>query len=220
MNKKFKPLAFKEKTEEEMIAASNLFLEQMKKRRTVRNFSNRSVPEEVINNAILTAGTAPNGANLQPWHFVVITDPVIKKEIRRAAEKEEQEFYNNRASDEWLQTLKPFATDKNKPFLEKAPCLIAVFMKNHILDEQGKKHKTYYPVESVGIATGMLITALHFSGLATLTHTPSPMRFLNKILLRPDFERPFLIVVTGYPDDNAEVPEISKFNLEQITTFK
>jgi iodotyrosine deiodinase len=219
VEKKFEKLEFTEKSETGMIADSKSFYDLIKTRRTVRDFSNRTIPEEVIKNAILSAGTAPNGANLQPWHFVVVSDPKIKHEIRVAAEKEEKEFYQQRASDEWLNALRPFATDENKPFLEEAPNLIAVFMKNSIFDDQGKTHKTYYPVESVGIATGMLISALHFAGLATLTHTPSPMRFLNKILQRPDSERPFLIVVTGYPHENAQVPEINKNPLEKISTF-
>jgi nitroreductase len=202
-----------------MIAASRSFYLDVKRRRTVREFSDRSVPDEVIKNAILAAGTAPSGANQQPWHFVVVSNPETKREIREAAEKEERAFYQGRASDEWLRALQPLGTDEKKPFLEIAPCLIVVFLKITTADEKGIEHKNYYTTESVGIATGILITALHLSGLVTLTHTPSPMGFLNKILGRPDSERPFLIVVTGYPSSNALVPTISKYQLNQIATF-
>jgi len=218
-DRKFEPLKFTEKRTDEMIAASRSFYLDVKRRRTVREFSDRSVPDEVIKNAILAAGTAPSGANKQPWHFVVVSNPETKREIREAAEKEERAFYQGRASDEWLRALQPLGTDENKPFLEIAPCLIVVFLKKTTADEKGIEHKNYYTTESVGIATGILITALHLSGLVTLTHTPSPMRFLNKILGRPDSERPFLIVVTGYPSSNALVPTISKYQLNQIATF-
>lgn len=216
---KFKALDFREKSVEEMIQASSSFYQEIKHRRTVREFSDRPVPEEIIRNAISAAGTAPSGANMQPWHFVVVSDPETKKEIRAAAEEEEKEFYQSRATDEWLQALAPLGTDANKPFLEIAPYLIVVFLKKFTINDDGTKHKNYYTNESVGIATGVLITALHLSGLATLTHTPSPMRFLNKILDRPDHERPYLILVTGYPSPNAQVPVISKHQLDQITTF-
>jgi len=218
-DRKFEPLKFTEKRTDEMIAASRSFYLDVKRRRTVREFSDRSVPDEVIKNAILAAGTAPSGANQQPWHFVVVSNPETKREIREAAEKEERAFYQGRASDEWLRALQPLGTDENKPFLEIAPCLIVVFLKKTTADEKGIEHKNYYTTESVGIATGILITALHLSGLVTLTHTPSPMGFLNKILGRPDSERPFLIVVTGYPSSNALVPTISKYQLNQIATF-
>jgi nitroreductase len=218
-DRKFEPLKFTEKRTDEMIAASRSFYLDVKRRRTVREFSDRSVPDEVIKNAILAAGTAPSGANQQPWHFVVVSNPETKREIREAAEKEERAFYQGRASDEWLRALQPLGTDEKKPFLEIAPCLIVVFLKITTADEKGIEHKNYYTTESVGIATGILITALHLSGLVTLTHTPSPMRFLNKILGRPDSERPFLIVVTGYPSSNALVPTISKYQLNQIATF-
>lgn len=216
---KFEPLKFEEKNVEEMIATSQIFYQEVKQRRTVRDFSDRPVPEEVIKNAILAAGTAPNGANMQPWHFVVVTNPETKKEIREAAEIEEKTFYQDRAPEEWLKALEPFGTDEIKPFLEFSPCLIVIFLKKTTIDEKGVEYKNYYTTESVGIATGMLITALHLSGLATLTHTPSPMQFLNQILGRPDNERPFLIVVTGYPSDTAQVPVISKYRLDQISTF-
>ena len=218
-DRKFEPLKFTEKRTDEMIVASRSFYLDVKRRRTVREFSDRSVPDEVIKNAILAAGTAPSGANQQPWHFVVVSNPETKREIREAAEKEERAFYQRRAPDEWLRALQPLGTDENKPFLEIAPCLIVVFLKKTTADEKGIEHKNYYTTESVGIATGILITTLHLSGLVTLTHTPSPMRFLNKILGRPDSERPFLIVVTGYPSSNALVPTISKYQLNQIATF-
>ncbi len=218
-DRKFEPLKFTEKRTDEMIAASRSFYLEVKRRRTVREFSDRSVPDEVIKNAILAAGTAPSGANQQPWHFVVVSNPETKREIREAAEKEERAFYQGRAPDEWLRALQPLGTDENKPFLEIAPCLIVVFLKKTTADEKGIEHKNYYTTESVGIATGILITALHLSGLVTLTHTPSPMGFLNKILGRPDSERPFLILVTGYPSSNASIPTISKYQLNQIATF-
>jgi iodotyrosine deiodinase len=216
---KFEPLEFAEKPTEEMIAAGRNFYLEMKKRRSVRDFSDRPVPEEVIRNAIAAAGTSPSGANQQPWHFVVVSNPKIKREIREAAEIEERAFYQERAPDEWLEALLTLGTDEHKPFLEIAPYLIVIFLKKTTIDKNGFTHKNYYPTESVGIATGMLITALHLSGLATLTHTPSPMKFLNKILGRPDNERPFLILVTGYPSEDAKVPTISKYFLDEITTF-
>jgi len=215
----FERLIFAEKPPEEMIVTGRKFYLDMKKRRSVRDFSDRPVPEEVIVNAILAAGTSPSGANQQPWHFVVVSDPKTKREIREAAEVEERTFYHGRAPDEWLSALQPLGTDENKPFLEIAPYLIVIFLKKNTVDENGITHKNYYPTESVGIATGILITALHLSGLATLTHTPSPMKFLNKILGRPDSERPFLILVTGYPGSEAEVPTISKYSLERIASF-
>jgi len=216
---KFEALNFSELSSEDMVAASRNFYLDMKRRRTVREFSDRTVPEEVIENAISAAGTAPSGANQQPWHFAVVSDPKTKQAIRDAAEMEERAFYQGRAPDEWLKALRKLGTDENKQFLETAPFLIAVFLKKTSVDEQGRVLKNYYTAESVGIATGILITALHLSGLGTLTHTPSPMKFLNKILKRPDSERPFLIVVTGYPSSNARVPMISKFELNQISTF-
>ena len=217
---KFEPLKYQEKSLDEMIAISESFYMDVKKRRTVREFSDRLIPEKVIRNALLAAATSPSGANMQPWHFVVVANPEIKKEIRKAAEKEEKTFYQGRAPEEWLRALQPLGTDENKPFLEIAPCLIVVFLKKVTVDEEGREHKNYYINESVGIATGILITALHLSGLATLTHTPSPMKFLNKILERPDTERPFLILVTGYPSRNAKVPVISKYQFDQIASFE
>jgi nitroreductase len=215
----FEPLEFTTYSSDEMIRRSRSFYETIKRRRTVREFSGRTVPREVIENALRAAGTAPSGANSQPWQFVVVSDPETKREIRVAAEAEEREFYERRASEEWLEALEPWGTDDQKPFLEDAPCLIVVFLKKFNVDDQGNRRKTYYPIESVGIATGMLITALHMSGLATLTHTPSPMKFLNEILDRPDYERPFVILVTGYPSDSATVPVLGKQPLDRIATF-
>lgn len=205
--------------EEEMKARAEAFYETMKRRRTVREFSQRPLPREVIEQCLLTAGTAPNGANLQPWHFVVVSDPAIKREIRIAAEAEEQEFYNGRAPDEWLSALAPLGTDAHKPFLETAPYLIAIFAQSFGLTEDGRKIKHYYVQESVGIATGLLITAIHHAGLVSLTHTPSPMNFLNKILHRPAHERPYLLLVVGYPAEDVTVPNIHKKSLAEIATF-
>jgi len=216
---KFEALNFTELSSEDMVTVSRNFYLDMKRRRTVREFSDRPVPEEVIRNAISAAGTAPSGANQQPWHFAVVSNPETKGAIRDAAEMEERAFYQGRAPDEWLKALRKLGTDENKQFLETAPFLIAVFLKKTSVDEQGRVLKNYFTAESVGIAIGILMTALHLSGLGTLTHTPSPMKFLNKILKRPESERPFLIVVTGYPSSNARVPMISKFELNQISTF-
>lgn len=177
------------------------------------------VPRDIIENCLLAAGTAPNGANLQPWHFVVISDPAIKKEIREKAEKEEQAFYSGKAPEEWLEALAPLGTDAHKPFLEIAPYLIVVFAQSYGKTAENQKIKHYYVQESVGIATGFLIAALHHAGLVTLTHTPSPMGFLNEICGRPAWERPFLILVTGYPAENVQVPNISKKPLAEIATF-
>lgn len=192
----------------------------MKKRRTVRTFSPRAVPESVIANAISVAGSAPSGANMQPWHFVAISNNEVKLEIRKAAEIEERELYEHRASKEWLKALEPMGTNAEKPFLQTAPWLIAVFAQKHTLDKDGNKHKHYYTPESVGIATGFLIAALHHAGLATLTHTPSPMGFLRKILDRPQHEKPFLLLVTGYPADGATVPDIEKKSAEKLLSWK
>ena len=194
-SKNFMPLDFSKQDEESMEQGSQDFYQLMSWRRTVRDFSGQKIPQVVLENALLAAGTAPSGANMQPWHFVVVQDAAVKKQIREAAEVEEQKLYEHRASDEWLQAIAPLGTDANKPFLEKAPVLIAIFLKKFTVDKSGKKHKTYFTAESVGIATGLLITALHQAGLATLTHTPSPMKFLSKILKRPDYERPFLLLV-------------------------
>jgi iodotyrosine deiodinase len=193
--------------------------EEMKRRRTVREFSAEPVPESVIEDCLRTAGTAPSGANLQPWHFAVVRSPEIKYQIRVAAEAEEREFYAHRAPPEWLEALAPLGTDANKPFLETAPCLIVIFAKAYEWLPDGRKVKNYYVSESVGIATGFLIQAFHHAGLATLTHTPSPMSFLNEILNRPSNERPSILLVVGFPADAAKVPKITKKTLEQISSF-
>lgn len=195
------------------------FYEDMKRRRTVRDFADQPVPREIIEHCLLAAGSAPNGANQQPWHFVVVSDPLLKRQIREAAEAEEREFYERRATAEWLEALSPLGTDASKPFLEKAPYLIVVFALSYGIAENGRKIKHYYVQESVGIATGLLITAVHNAGLVSLTHTPSPMRFLNEILGRPQNERPFLILVVGHPAKDAQVPVIGKKSLREIATF-
>ncbi|NBC66956.1 MAG: nitroreductase family protein [Bacteroidetes bacterium] len=216
----FIPLpGYREYPTDEMKKRAADFYEEIKRRRTIRDFSDRAVPVEVIENAIKAAGTAPNGANLQPWHFVVVSDPDVKKKIRAEAEKAEKEFYNEKAPKEWLEVLEPLGTDEHKPYLETAPYLIVIFSKNYGVTENGEKIQHYYVKESVGIATGMLITALHHSGLATLTHTPNPMKFLNDILDRPSNERAYLILVTGYPAEDARVPDITKKSLKEIATF-
>lgn len=195
------------------------FYAEMRRRRTVRDFSDRPVPREIIEHCLLTAGTAPSGANFQPWHFVVVSDPAVKRQIRAAAEAEEREFYHNRAPEEWLEALAPLGTDEYKPFLETAPYLIVIFAQNYGLAADGRKIKHYYVSESVGIATGLLITAVHQAGLVSLTHTPSPMNFLGEILQRPPNERAFLILVVGYPAEDAQVPVISKKDLSEFVTF-
>jgi nitroreductase len=216
----FAPLEFSRLPADEMLQASEDFLHQIKSRRTVREFSDQPVSELIIRNAIQAAGSAPSGANMQPWHFVVVANPELKSRIRVAAEQEEKELYEHRASDEWLKALEPLGTDEHKPFLETAPWLITVFLKKFSFDEQGKRYKNYYTAESVGIACGFLLAALHWAGLATLTHTPSPMKFLNGVLERPSTERAYMLIVTGYPAENATVPVISKEPLETISTFK
>lgn len=203
-----------------MRAAARAFLETMRRRRTVRDFSDRPVPRDVIESCLLAAGTAPNGANRQPWRFVVVGDPAIKARIRAEAEIEERAFYSGRAPKEWLQALERLGTDERKPFLERAPWLIVILAESYELAPDGSKLKNYYVSESVGIATGILVTALHHAGLATLTHTPSPMKFLNGLLGRPENERPFLILVVGYPDEGATVPVITKKPIEDIAIFK
>lgn len=201
---------YHEYPEADMFRRASEFREEMERRRTVRMFSERPVPRALIETCLQAAVTAPSGANMQPWHFVAISDPVVKHRIRLAAEREEREFYAHRASQEWLQILAPLGTDARKPFLEIAPWLLAVFVQKYGKPVGGRKVRHYYPVESTGLATGMLLTALHHAGLATLTHTPSPMRFLNKILDRPTNERPFLLLVAGYPAENARVPDIRR----------
>ena len=215
----FQPLDFVEYPLEEMKARASALRQEMQRRRTVRHFSDRPIPRAIIEECLLAAGTAPNGANLQPWHFVVISDSKVKHEIRLAAEQEEAEFYNRRAPQEWLDALAPLGTDEHKPFLETAPYLIAIFGRNHSELPDGRRVKNYYVNESVGIATGFLIAALHHAGLVALTHTPSPMGFLNAILNRPSDEKPFLLLVTGFPAEDAQVPVITKKRLAEIVTF-
>ena len=210
---------YREYPEDEMRARVQAFYEDIDRRRTVREFSDRPVPRDIIETALKAANTAPSGANLQPWHFAVVSGPETKKKIREAAEIEEREFYEHRASEEWLAALEPLGTDEHKPFLETAPYLIAVFLQKFGELEDGRKVKHYYPAESTGLATGMLITALHQAGLATLTHTPSPMKFLNEILGRPKSERPFLLLVVGYPADDARVPDITRKEIDEYTSF-
>ncbi len=213
------PLDFREYPPAEMARRSSEFLDEMRRRRTVRDFSDRPVPRSLIEDCLRAAGTAPSGANQQPWHFVVVTNPEIKRRIREAAEIEERDFYNERAPADWLEAIAPLGTDAQKPFLETAPYLIVIFGLSYGIDEDRKRVKHYYVNESVGIATGILITALHHAGLATLTHTPSPMKFLNTILNRPRNERPFLILVVGYPAERAKVPLIHKKPIEKFVTF-
>ncbi len=216
----FIPLtSYREYPVAEMSQRAADFYANADRRRTVRGFSDRSVPLDIIENCIRTAGTAPSGAHLQPWRFVVVSDAAIKHRVRIDAEREEHEFYTHRAPPEWLQALASLGTDENKAFLEIAPYLIVVFAESFGLTADGQKVKHYYAQESVGIATGFLIAALHHAGLATLTHTPSPMGFLNEILGRPANERPFLNLVVGYPADGVEVPAIRRKSLEEIAVF-
>lgn len=215
----FEALEFRKYEPEDMVERSRTFLGELRRRRTVRHFSSREVPREVIENCLAAAGTAPSGANQQPWHFVVVSDPETKGRIRRAAEVEERAFYDGRASQEWLEALEHLGTDPNKPFLQEAPFLIVVFQQRRGVLPDGRSHKHYYTTESTGLATGMLILALHNAGLASLTHTPSPMGFLNRVLARPNTERPFLILVVGYPAADAMVPKVMKKTLDEIATF-
>lgn len=213
---KFVPLNFQRlENELEQMKCAGEFYENLNRRRTVRDFSDENVPFEIIEKAILTAGTAPSGANLQPWRFVVIKDAVVKQKIREAAEKEEFESYHGRMSEKWLKRLAPLGTDEHKSFLETAPYLIVVFRINSI-EENGETEPTYYSQESVGIAVGMLLAALHNAGLATLTHTPSPMKFLQTILNRPKNEIPFVLIPVGYPAADAKVPDIKRKPLDEI----
>jgi len=216
----FEPLQFSGLDEAEMKQRAFDFYQQIKRRRTVREFSDKPVPRDIIENAIRAAGTAPSGANMQPWHFVAISNAGLKSRIREAAEVEEKELYSHRAGDEWLKALEPLGTNEHKPFIETAPWLIAVFLKKFTINAEGKQLKNYYTAESVGIACGFLLAALHYSGLVTLTHTPSPMGFLAEVLERPKHERAFMLIVTGYPAADAKVPVISKRPLDEIATFK
>ncbi|MGE0439294.1 MAG: nitroreductase family protein [Gemmatimonadales bacterium] len=205
---------------EDMLARARAFRDEMRRRRTVRMFSDRPVPRAVIDACLETAGSAPSGANLQPWHFEVVTDASIKRQIREAAEAEEREFYGGRAPKEWLEALAPLGTDDQKPYLETAPYLIAVFAERYGLQPGGGRTAHYYVSESVGLATGFLIAALHHAGLATLTHTPSPMGFLSEILGRPASEKPFLLLVAGYPAPDAQVPDIGKKDLGEFVSYR
>lgn len=206
--------------EGEQLDRSRGFHDLLQGRRTVREFSNRPVAREVIEWCIRTAGTAPSGAHKQPWHFAAVSDPDIKRAIREGAEAEERAFYGGKAGEEWLDALRPFGTDAEKPFLETAPWLIAIFARNYDLDNQGGRSKNYYVSESVGIATGILITALHQCGLSTLTHTPSPMGFLNEALGRPSHERAVILLVVGYPSPDARVPDLERKSIEEIASFR
>jgi len=202
-----------------MLQRAREFQAELARRRTVRQFSDRPVPRQLIETCLLAAGTAPSGANLQPWHFVVVGDAARKRSIREAAEREEHDFYHHRAPPEWLEALAPLGTDEHKPYLEAAPWLIAIFGERYGVNARGEKFSHYYVQESVGIAAGFLIAALHHAGLVTLTHTPSPMGFLNDVLGRPAHEKPFLLLVVGYPAADAVVPDISKKGLHAIATF-
>jgi len=216
----FLPLStYQELPTAEMLAHARSFRDTMLRRRSVRQFSSRAVPRELIEDCVSVARSAPSGANMQPWHFAVVSDPQVKRKIRTAAEEEEQRFYHERAPREWLDVLAPLGTDENKPYLEAAPYLIVIFAQTYGIGAEGRKIKNYYVSESVGIATGMLIAAIHLAGLAALTHTPSPMGFLNQILGRPQHEKPFLILVVGYPAEDARVPAISKKSAEETVTF-
>ena len=214
------PLRFTRLSEEEALERSREFLARVSRRRSVRQFSAEPVPPELIENAVRAAGTAPSGANQQPWTFVVVSDPELKARIREAAEHEEELLYTQRASDEYLEAIEPIGTDANKPHVTDAPYLIAVFEQAWSRDADGEKRKNYYVRESVGIAVGFLLLALHEAGLATLTHAPSPMGFLKEILERPENERPFLLIPVGYPAEDAEVPELTKKQLGEIADFR
>jgi iodotyrosine deiodinase len=213
------PLTYREYPVAEMAQRAADFYAEMRRRRSVRHFSDRPVPREVIEECLRAAGTAPSGANMQPWHFVAVSDPAVKQQIRLAAEERERAFYARRASQAWIDALAPLGTDARKPFLETAPYLIAVFAQRYGLAADGSRIPHYYVHTSAGIATGILITALHHAGLVTLTYTPSPMGFLREILDRPPNERPLLLVVTGYPAASARVPEVGKKPLSEIATF-
>jgi iodotyrosine deiodinase len=209
----------KDVSSEKILGVSRGFYNEMDKRRSVREFSDDPIPKEVIENIIKTASTAPSGAHKQPWSFCAVSDPVLKSKIREAAEEEEKKSYDNRMSNRWLNDLAPLATDMNKPFLERAPWLIIAFKRAYEFDEEGEKHNNYYVNESIGIACGMLITAIHNAGLVTLTHTPSPMDFLAKILNRPANERAFLLLPVGKPAQPVYVPDLQRKELDEVAFF-
>ena len=215
----FQKLQFNLLPKTKMLNYSKSFLAKVSQRRSVRDFSDQVVPIEIITNAVKAAASAPSGVNKQPWHFVIVKDPKIKRKIRKAAEIEEKEFYGRRAPKEWLDDLNQFGTDWNKPFLEEAPYLIVVFSKKFDINDDGTNTKNYYVSESVGIASGLLLAALHSAGLVTLTHTPSPMAFLSDILNRPPSDKPYLIIPVGFPSENAEVPNIKKKTFKEICTI-
>jgi nitroreductase len=217
-NHKMKSLGYVQFPEDEMLERSVQFFEEMDRRRSVRHFSDRELPDGILEYIVKTAGTAPSGANKQPWHFCVIEDSEMKKRIREAAEEEEQKNYEQRMSDEWLEDLEKLGTDPVKEHLTEAPALIIVFKQSYTLTESGEKEKNYYVNESIGIAAGMLITAIHHAGLVTLTHTPSPMKFLSEILERPPNESAILVLPVGYPAEDAEVPDIGRKPLDKIMT--
>lgn len=214
-------LNYREYPAAEMQHRARAFYADIARRRSVRDFDSRPIPDGIIENCLLAAGTAPSGANQQPWHFSVITSPAVKKRIREAAEAEEREFYDHRAPQEWLDALAPLGTDTNKPFLEEAPALIAIFAQKYGINPDGSKYSHYYYPESVGIATGFLIAALHNAGLATLTHTPNPMKFLNEVCERPKNERATILLVVGYPKPGCQVPVHGgrKKSLDEISSW-
>ncbi|MCF8237443.1 MAG: nitroreductase family protein [Saprospiraceae bacterium] len=216
MTNKFIPYTPEEYPLDAMQQRAEWFYHEVNGRRTLREFSDRPVPAALIRTLIMSASTAPSGAHKQPWTFCAVSDPKIKKAIREAAEKEEYENYHGRMSEEWLDDLRPFATDWKKPFLEIAPWLIIVFKKAYDLDQDGQKRKNYYVNESVGLACGVLLTAIHHAGLVSLTHTPSPMNFLQVILQRPENERAFLLIPVGYPAPSAQVPDIQRKTENQV----
>jgi nitroreductase len=213
---RFVPLSFERLSEDDALERSRAFRERMRRRRSVRHFSREPVPFELVENAIATAGTAPSGAHQQPWTFVVVSDSATKRRIREAAEAEERESYESRMPDAWLEALRPLGTDWRKPHIEDAPYVVVVFEQVYGVANDGRKVKHYYVRESVGIAVGLLLASLHEAGLATLTHTPSPMGFLREILERPENERPFVLVPVGYPADGCIVPDIERKSLDEI----